>query len=84
MEEKTVKVGDIVLYYPSKNEMTEGKFFNKMNGAEYFPAIVTQVWSTDMVNMQIFTYDSMIVGSSIHKNGYSEINDYTCYWTFKD
>jgi hypothetical protein len=43
-------VGRIVHFYPGKEDVE----FNR-NGAEYFPAIVTQVWGGLIANLNVFT-----------------------------
>jgi hypothetical protein len=61
MEQKPT-VGRIVHYYHNEGEQAK---YEKYNGADFYPAIITQVWSDTMVNLLVFEYDGTRPAMSI-------------------
>jgi hypothetical protein len=82
-------VGRIVHFYPNQ-EQKETTFKDKLNGAEFLPAIVTQSWNKpgdeyeDLINISVFTpFHGMIGVGSVRsaKNAHTtDGTQYAGYW----
>lgn len=88
------KVGDIVNYIPSLKQ--EYDQYARNNGAEVIPAIVTVVWSEELINITAFpdapygepggdkSYCPFAISlTSVSKLPEGTHNDQTGMWTFK-
>jgi hypothetical protein len=71
MEEKVVKVGDMVWFWPADNDeqaRSNGNFTNPV------AAVVTRVWGGEMVNLTVFPDNGQpIMRSSVHKGPKGDI-----------